>query len=90
MQLKHNLGLLNHDQWLEKMAPYLIGCHVHDVHWPERDHRVPLTGELNFKKLLRHIAPQKPFVWELSPTRKTEQIKEALAVWKAAFPTLES
>jgi len=86
VQLKHNLGLLDHDQWLEKMAPYLIGCHVHDVHWPERDHRVPLTGELDFKKLLRHIDPSKPFVWELSPTRETEQIKEALAVWKLAFP----
>jgi sugar phosphate isomerase/epimerase len=86
VQLKHNLGLLDHDQWLEKMAPYLIGCHVHDVHWPDRDHRVPLTGELDFKKLLRHIDPNKPFVWELSPTRKAEQIVEALAVWKAMFP----
>ncbi len=86
VQLKHNLGLLDHDQWLEKMAPYLIGCHVHDVHWPERDHRVPLTGELDFKKLLRHIDPNKPFVWELSPTRKADQIKEALQVWKAMFP----
>jgi len=86
VQLKHNLGLLDHDQWLGKMAPYLIGCHVHDVYWPERDHRVPLTGELDFKNLLRHIDPTKPFVWELSPTRKTAQIKEALQVWKAAFP----
>jgi sugar phosphate isomerase/epimerase len=86
VQLKHNLGLLDHDQWLGKMAPYLIGCHVHDVQWPERDHRVPFTGELDFKKLLRHVDPQKPLVWELSPTRKTDQIREALHVWKAAFP----
>lgn len=86
VQLKHNLGLLNHDQWLGKMAPYLIGCHVHDVYWPDRDHRVPLTGELDFKKLLRHIDPKKPFVWELSPTRKSAQIAEALEVWKKAFP----
>ncbi|MBT8043482.1 MAG: sugar phosphate isomerase/epimerase [Verrucomicrobiae bacterium] len=86
VQLKHNLGLLDHDQWLGKMAPYLIGCHVHDVYWPDRDHRVPLTGELDFKKLLRHVDPAKPMVWELSPTRKTEQIIEALHVWKRAFP----
>jgi sugar phosphate isomerase/epimerase len=86
VQLKHNLGLLDHDQWLGKMAPYLIGCHVHDVYWPERDHRVPLTGELDFKKLLRHIEPSKPHVWELSPTREASQIKEALKVWKQAFP----
>ena len=86
VQLKHNLGLLDHDQWLAKMAPFLIGCHVHDVYWPDRDHRVPLTGELDFKKLLRHIDPSKPFVWELSRSREAEQIKEALQVWKIAFP----
>ena len=86
VQLKHNLGFLDHDRWLEKMAPYLIGCHVHDVYWPDRDHRVPLTGELNFEKLLRHVDPKLPLVWELSPTRETDQIKEALQVWKAKFP----
>ncbi len=86
VQLKHNLGLLNHDQWLEKMAPYLIGCHVHDVYWPDRDHRIPLTGELDFDKLLRHVDPKLPFVWELSPTREAPQIKEALQVWQAKFP----
>ena len=86
VQLKHNLGLLDHDQWLGKMAPYLIGCHVHDVYWPDRDHRVPLTGELDFKKLLRHVDPRKPLVWELSPSRETDQIKQALEVWKATFP----
>ncbi len=86
VQLKHNLGLLDHDQWLKKMSPYLIGAHVHDVRWPARDHRVPLTGELDFKKLLRHIPTGKPLVWELSPTRKTEQIRQALKLWKETFP----
>ena len=86
VQLKHNLGLLNHDQWLSKMAPYIIGAHVHDVEWPARDHRVPLTGELDFEKLLRHFKPGQPLVWELSPTRKTEQIKSALINWKNLFP----
>ena len=86
VQLKHNLGFLDHDQWLEKMAPYLIGCHVHDVYWPDRDHRVPLTGELDFEKLLRHVDPKLPLVWELSPTREADQIKKALQVWKAKFP----
>lgn len=91
VQLKHNLGFLNHDQWLRKMKPYLIGCHVHDVYWPNRDHRVPLTGELDFKKLLRHVDPHMPLVWELSPSREARQIKEALEVWKGTFPeTLSS
>ena len=86
VQLKHNLGLLDHDQWLTKMEPYLIGAHVHDVEWPQRDHRVPLTGTLDFQNLLRHFKAEMPFTWELSPTRKTNQILEALAIWKKLFP----
>ncbi|MGJ8698188.1 MAG: sugar phosphate isomerase/epimerase family protein [Verrucomicrobiaceae bacterium] len=84
--LKHNLGLLDHDQWLAKMAPYLIGAHVHDVQWPKRDHRVPFTGSLPYDQLLRHFRPEMPFTWELSPTRKTEQIETALDVWNRKYP----
>lgn len=86
VQLKHNLGLLDHDQWLAKMKPYLIGAHVHDVQWPQRDHRVPFTGTLDYQNLLRHFKPEMPFTWELSPTRKAEQISEALVIWKKLFP----
>ncbi len=86
VQLKHNLGLLDHEQWLAKMQPYCIGAHVHDVYWPERDHRVPLTGTLDFKKLLNYIPEDAPHVWELSPSRDKDEILEALAVWRAAFP----
>ncbi len=88
VQLKHNLGLLDHDQWLETMAPRLLGAHVHDVQWPARDHRVPFTGTLDYKHLLRHFPAGCPLTWELSPTRKTEEIKEALAVWRHMFPDL--
>ena len=84
--LKHNLGLLDHNQWLAKMAPYLIGAHLHDVQWPKRDHRVPFTGELPYEELLQHFRPEMPFTWELSPTRKTEQILPALQLWKQKFP----
>lgn len=86
VQLKHNLGLLDHHHWLTTMEPYLLGAHVHDVHWPHRDHRVPFTGTIDFKKLLRPVAPTLPHVWELSPTREAGQIREALEVWKLLFP----
>jgi len=86
VHLKHNLGLLDHENWLSKMKPYLIGAHLHDVEWPARDHRVPLTGTINYNELLPHFAKGAPFTWELSPTRKTEQIKMALAAWKQKFP----
>lgn len=85
VQLKHNLRLLEHDFWLGQMEPYLIGAHVHDVIWPHRDHQVPFTGTLNYDKLLKHFEPEMPFVWELSPGRKVEQIRSALLCWKEKF-----
>jgi sugar phosphate isomerase/epimerase len=86
VQLKHNLGLLNHAQWLQTISPHLIGGHVHDVYWPARDHRTPLTGELDYHDLLRFFPKGCPLIWELSPTRETEEIKQSLVVWKKLFP----
>ena len=86
VQLKHNLGLLDHAEWLDRISPHLIGAHVHDVQWPARDHRVPFTGELDYKTLLPFFPGNAPMTWELSPTRKAEEIREALTVWKHLFP----
>lgn len=86
VQLKHNLGLLDHVEWLERISPHLIGGHVHDVQWPQRDHRVPFTGTLDYKELLPHFPEGCPLVWELSPTRKSGEIRDSLAVWKHSFP----
>jgi len=81
VQLKENLELLDHEEWLRTMRPYLVGCHLHDVVWPARDHRVPLAGSVAFDRLMPLVAPEKPVVWELSPTRKKAHIKRALPLW---------
>jgi len=86
VQLKHNLGLLDHYEWLERIAPRIIGGHVHDVEWPARDHRVPFSGTLDYAAILRFFPPDCPLVWELSPTREADDIREALSVWKEKFP----
>ena len=86
VQLKHNLGLLDHGEWLDRIRPHLLGGHVHDVQWPARDHRVPFTGELDYADLLGRFPPECPLVWELSPSRKTPDIRDALAVWRHQFP----
>ena len=86
VQLKHNLGLLDHPSWLRRMKSYLLGAHVHDVDWPHRDHRVPFTGTLDYRRLLPELDPALPHVWELSPGRRTEEIRDALVVWKELFP----
>jgi len=86
VQLKHNLGLLEHTEWLEKIAPHLIGGHVHDVQWPARDHRVPFTGTLDYSPLLEFFPANCPLIWELSPTREASEIRKMLARWKSDFP----
>lgn len=87
VQLKHNLGFLDHYEWLETISPHLIGGHFHDVEWPARDHRTPLTASLDFDKILEYFPEQAPIVWELSPTRKKAEIQGKLAEWKIKYPT---
>ncbi len=86
VQLKHNLGFLDHHEWLETISRHLIGGHVHDVQWPARDHRTPFTGTLDYPSILRFFSENCPLVWELSPTRETEEIKNSLRIWKDRFP----
>ncbi len=86
VQLKHNLGLLEHYEWLDSMAPFIIGGHVHDVQWPARDHRTPFAGTLDYTEILKYFPADCPLIWELSPTRETEEIKNSLEIWKQKFP----
>ena len=79
---KHNLGLLIHDEWLSKIKPYIIGCHLHDVKWPHRDHHVPFSGKINYSELMRNFNSSAPIVLELSSRRKAEEIKKSIDTWK--------
>ena len=86
-QIKHNLGLLDHGQWLRAAAPLAIGCHIHDVKWPFRDHCAPFTGEIDFPLLLPLLPPACQFVFELSPRTDVEDLRMAAARWHELFPT---
>lgn len=86
VQLKHNLDLLDHKEWLAEMGANLVGCHLHDVVYPAKDHRVPFTGELDYASLLEHVKPSMPVVWEISQSQKKEDIISALATWRHKFP----
>lgn len=81
VQRKANLELLDHAQWLASMRPFLVGGHLHDVVWPAQDHRVPLTGSIDYDRLMPNFAPEMPLVWELSPGRPAQEIREALPRW---------
>ncbi len=88
---KHNLLLLNHEQFIRGIGVHLIGGHVNDVRWPKRDHQVPLTGgSVPFAKLLPYFPHGAPLVWELSGRAEADDIRHARELWAQQFPqTLE-
>jgi hypothetical protein len=85
VQVKHNLGFLDHVEWMQKIAGRLIGCHLHDTVWPGRDHMAPFTGGVEYDKLIPLLPPNTLYVFEMSPRRTKEEITTALAKWKARF-----
>ncbi len=85
IQIKHNLGFVDHAEWLAKISPRFFGGHLHDTSWPCNDHRAPFTGGIDYNKLIPLLPKNCLFVWEMSPRRTREEITEALAKWKARF-----
>ena len=90
IQRKHNLQMLNHEQYLKALQPFLYGAHVNDVRWPSRDHRAPFRGGcVNFDTLLpRFFRKSMPLTWELSPSISKEEILEVKHRWERLTETL--
>lgn len=85
VHLKHNLGLINHYEWFKMIRPHLIGCHLHDVVWPDRDHHVPFFGEINYDKLVPLLDEDMPIVWELNKRRNFDDIKKFAGIWAKKY-----
>jgi sugar phosphate isomerase/epimerase len=85
VQIKENLTLLNHFEWLSNIRGRLFGCHLHDVEWPAHDHRPPFTGHVNYDKLIPLLPKNCLFVWEMSPRRNAKEIKQAVQKWRQHF-----
>lgn len=73
-QLKQQYGLIDHAAHLEKMAPHLIGFHLHDVTDEGKDHQAPGSGVIDFKMIARHVQPEHTLVLELSPSLQAEEV----------------
>ncbi|MEO8352345.1 MAG: sugar phosphate isomerase/epimerase family protein [Chthoniobacteraceae bacterium] len=85
VQVKHNLGFLDHAEWMSKVAPRLLGCHLHDTQWPGRDHRAPFSGDIDYDPLIAMLPRDTLFVFEMSPRRTVEEIIEGRDKWIARF-----
>jgi sugar phosphate isomerase/epimerase len=87
VQVKHNLGFLDHVEWMAAIAPRLLGCHLHDTQWPGRDHMAPFSGDVPYDELIP-LMPNKAdtlFVFEMSPRRTVEEITTARDKWIERF-----
>ncbi|HZJ14743.1 MAG TPA: sugar phosphate isomerase/epimerase family protein [Chthoniobacteraceae bacterium] len=85
VQVKHNLGFLDHVEWMQEVAPRLIGCHLHDTQWPGRDHMAPFQGDVEYSKLIPLLPKDTLFVFEMSPRRTREEIIEGRERWIKKF-----
>jgi len=85
VQVKHNLGFLDHVEWFEQVSPRLLGCHLHDTAWPGRDHMAPFAGGVEYDRLLPFIPKDTLLVFEMSPRRTREEILEGKEKWIARF-----
>jgi sugar phosphate isomerase/epimerase len=78
-QIKENLGFISHRTQLEFLAPRLLGLHVHDVAFPDRDHQPPGSGTIDFAALKPMIKPDHVKVFELSPSLSQENVMKGVA-----------
>ena len=84
-QIKHNLALIDHGEWLDRIGRRAIGCHLHDVKWPFEDHRAPFTGEIPYSNLVSKLPKGTLFVFEMHPRVPREEILSAVERWKTLF-----
>ena len=84
-QIKENLGFIDHLEWLRLVGPRAFGCHVQDCIWPAKDHEAPFTGDVDFEKLVPLLPTNCLFVWEMSPSKTADVIRQSVETWRERF-----
>ncbi|HET9418875.1 MAG TPA: TIM barrel protein [Chthoniobacterales bacterium] len=85
IQIKHNLGFLDHAEWLREIGPRTIGCHVQDCIWPAQDHQPPFSGDVDLANLVPLLPRDCAWVWEMSPRKNAAEIRRSRELWKQHF-----
>jgi sugar phosphate isomerase/epimerase len=84
-QIKENLAFLDHAEWLRRIAPRTLGCHVQDCIWPAQDHQPPFAGDVDLEKLVPLLPANCLFVWEMSPRKTPDEIRRSMQIWRQHF-----
>jgi len=72
--IKEGMGLLNHREHLERLAPRLLGFHLHDVSANGHDHQPVGGGHIDFQMISRFWRPEHRLTVELSPRATVEEV----------------
>ncbi len=75
--IKEEMGLLNHRKHLERMAPHLLGFHLHDVDSSGKDHQPIGDGHIDFKMISEFWRPEHLLVLELSPRVEVDDVRRS-------------
>jgi sugar phosphate isomerase/epimerase len=86
-QIRHNLGLISHRLWFEKLAPYLLGMHIHDTEPPAGDHIMPPRGTINFADFSKAPEYTDILVLEPCPGTPAEHVTNAINHLNSSWST---
>lgn len=84
-QTRENLGLINHERWLERLQPFLAGMHLHDVAPPVYDHLMPPDGKIDFARFQRFAMLDVIRVIEPTPQTPREVVERGLQYLKETW-----
>ena len=84
-QIRENMGFINASRWLQRLAPYIAGCHIHDVAHPGQDHLAPPRGKIDFPALADWARTDIVRVLEPAPNTETAHLAEAIKYLRAAW-----
>ena len=77
--IKEGMGLLVHRQHLTRMAPRLIGFHLHDVSAQGNDHQPIGSGHIDFKMISEFWRPEHRLTLEFGPRLTVDDVKASKA-----------
>ena len=84
-EIKQQMTLLDHQEWLEQVGFRAMGCHVCDVRGLDRDPLPPFIGTIPYQKLVPLLSEGCIFVLDLRSCSTSSEILESVERWKNAF-----
>jgi sugar phosphate isomerase/epimerase len=72
--VKETLGLMTHENILERFRGRTLGMHLQDFAPPAEDHQPPGLGIFDFSRLAPFVTEDMVLAWEIHPEWKPEEI----------------